>query len=860
MAIQIIGAPRAADETASPLPKVEVSFPQPGALPANAAVFSDDQVRAMLHHENSIVRGYAVEQAALREGEGEEWNRALIEKVNDSDDVVAADAIHALETRKYKAAAEAIAERFANGSTRIVISAARALGELSPERLLELVRARGRLEDEAYGATATAVACIGSNEVVDYLDKALNRSGALSPERRGALFGAALLSGSTALANRVIMLGLADSKKEEPEGASFPSRGALSAIAGMPLSMSRKQSGLELYDFARRVIESEILPLYTEEDRKNALEDALKKKNTAALLTSLGHVLELPEPPLAAGDRTVQSMPRRRRGLLAALLERKEEIGALDAAPAAVFVAAAAQSAAAIVAGGANDAFSPAIVAIVKALEANIDAHVLAAMNVEELTAFFKDKSERQMRRVHNILTHERTRQLGTLTRFANAIADAGHAQGLFEAAADIEDEGVHTAVIDAIARNREGAEAILVDALTRTPVEPKVALLALEAVDKVRTQRVATAIGRRFHELRELARPLLVRAVLRLGDERLIPLLESRAFPEEPEELAFALLSLANNAPKSERLDQAVARTLTPGAPENAEANVMLPLKCKNCKESLSYGFDRVLLDVESKDPYGDPAYVGDTTCKACGAIDQLEPTEQAGQIITSMMLDFLAAARRGPIRGTPLVAPAQTAYHGKRVGFAAALRSLDKEITESPESIRPRLHRARMRLILKRKGVEEDAAAVLAADARSPEGRALFASIAARDGDPAKSMEHALEALRLLRSDPPGRVYDADDPKALAASIEDLIVELERQGAPVPADADFTAARARRAAFDAERAAVPEDTQEDEENHTPAAPDSKVDNESLARAGRNDTCPCGSGKKFKKCHGKGK
>lgn len=858
MAIQIIGAPRASEDNDSPLPKVEVSFPQPGALPANAAVFTDEQVKALLHHENGVVRGFAVEQAAQREGE--EWSRALMEKVADADEVVASDAIHALEVRKYQGAAEVIGERFANGSTRLVVSAARALGELAPEKLLELVRARGRLEDEAYGATATAVACIGSSEVVEYLDKALNRSGALSPERRGALFGAALLSGSTALANRVIVMALADSKKEEPEGASFPSRGALSAIAGMPLSMSTKAAGLELYDFARRVIESEILPLY-EGERKDALEDALKKKNTGALLSSLAHVLELPEPNFAAGDRTVQSMPKRRRGLLTAMLERKAEIGALEAAPAAVFVAAAAQSSAAIVAGGANDAHSPAIIALVKALESTLDAPTLAAMNLEELTKFFKEKSERQMRRVHNILTHERTRQLGTLKRFANAIADAGHAQGLFEAAADVEDEGVHTAILDAVARNREAAEAIVVDALTRSPLEPKIAILALEAVEKVRTQRVGTAIGRRFLELRELARPLLIRAVLRLGDPKLLPLVESRAFPDEPEELAYALLSLANNAPKSERLDKAVARTLTPGsqAPE-AEANIMLPLKCKKCKETLSYGFDRVLLDVESKDPYGDPAYVGDTACKACGTVDQLEATEQAGQIITSMMLDFLQAARRGPIRGTPVVAPAQTAHHGKKMGFAAALRALDKEIADSPQSIRPRLHRARMRLILRRKGVEEDAQAVLEADPRSPEGRALFASIAARDGDPAKSMEHAVIALRSLREDPPARVYDADDASALADSIEDLIVELERQGAAVPADIDFSAARVRRSAFDAERAAVPEDTQEDEENHAPALPGSKVDDESLARAGRNDTCPCGSGKKFKKCHGKGK
>ena len=28
----------------------------------------------------------------------------------------------------------------------------------------------------------------------------------------------------------------------------------------------------------------------------------------------------------------------------------------------------------------------------------------------------------------------------------------------------------------------------------------------------------------------------------------------------------------------------------------------------------------------------------------------------------------------------------------------------------------------------------------------------------------------------------------------------------------------------------------------------------------EQLARAGRNDPCPCGSGRKFKRCHGRGR
>ena len=48
-----------------------------------------------------------------------------------------------------------------------------------------------------------------------------------------------------------------------------------------------------------------------------------------------------------------------------------------------------------------------------------------------------------------------------------------------------------------------------------------------------------------------------------------------------------------------------------------------------------------------------------------------------------------------------------------------------------------------------------------------------------------------------------------------------------------------------------EAQQAAANQDTREIEENHTPLVKDKMP--------GRNDPCPCGSGKKFKNCHGKG-
>ena len=47
------------------------------------------------------------------------------------------------------------------------------------------------------------------------------------------------------------------------------------------------------------------------------------------------------------------------------------------------------------------------------------------------------------------------------------------------------------------------------------------------------------------------------------------------------------------------------------------------------------------------------------------------------------------------------------------------------------------------------------------------------------------------------------------------------------------------------------AQQEAANQDTREIVENHTPLVKDKMP--------GRNDPCPCGSGKKFKNCHGKG-
>lgn len=872
MAIPIIGSSRPALEgETTPLPAIPRDFPPPGSAPPSKRALEDDRIEGLLRHENAFVRAYGVEQASRLEGE--EWSQAILSLVSDPDEAVASDAIHAMELRKYRPAIDAILERFRTASRDLVAVSASALGELAPERLLEAVRSRGRLDDEGYAATATALACIASSEVVEFLEKALNRAGALTPERRGALYGAALLSGNPELSSRVIGLALDDSKSEEPEGASYPTRSALAAIAGAPLPYSRRAAGLEMYDIARAALEADVAPLLAEPERA-ALEDALKSKRPGAVLAALAPVLRRPDRELPGEAAELGTMPRRRRGLLAALIARKDALDGLPLNAAAVFIAAAAHATSIIVAGDANDA--PALAALAKALEGDFDATKVASMPKDELRKLFETRTERQMRRVHGILTHETFRSATTLRRLASAVVEAGHGEGLLEAAADVDGTGLHEIAVKALSEHPERGEAILISVLERVPLEPKLARLALRAAEELRTERVALAIGRRFSDLREIARSPLIRAVLRVGDARLIPSIESRAFREEPEELAWVILSLVHGREKTGKLADALHRMERKSGvaahPEHAgeapERRVHVPLRCKRCKETLTYGFERILLDVEARDHYGDPAFTGDVECKACGAEEELEPTEEAGRILTAHMLQFLADAKRGEIEEAPLVSPAQTELRGRKMGLAAALRALDQEIQASPSSIRARLHRARLHLILKRRRIVEDLDAVLEADPRSAEALSLRAAVAARARDLGKAFELTAEALRWTLSDPPPRFYDIDDVRTFRENLEDYLLELESAtGASPPADLDLEAARSRRREREAlRRRRTTEDAEAARPRSASSAPSDNEDSSRAAtadtfeRAGRNDPCPCGSGKKFKKCHGRGR
>ncbi|MEQ8274768.1 MAG: SEC-C metal-binding domain-containing protein [Deltaproteobacteria bacterium] len=863
MAIHIIGANN--DEAAANvLPEPDADLPHPNGAPENRFVLEADRIRELLDHDNPIVRTFAIEQIGVRGDD--DLVEAAIAKVADEDPLVAMEAIGLLERKNAKGAVDAMKKRFEEATGDLAAQLASALGHLAPDTLLEAVRARGRLDGEAYAATATALAIIGSDEVVAFLDKALNRAGALSPDRRGALYGAALLSGNQGLAGRVIGNAIGDSKEDEPENASFPTRAALCVVTGVPIPYSRKEAGLELLDMARETLEADVVPLL-EGEQATALTEAMKVKNAGAILHALAPILEVDPPVEDTSDEAHElgSMPRRRRGLVAALVERADLIGGLELDAAGLFVAAATKAASIVIAGGGDESKSAGMIALAKTLGGEHDAAALAAMDEAALTKLFEQTAPRDMRRVLSVIVRETFLRGRTIERLLAAVLHGGHGEALVDAAAEVDEPSVHAAVVRAVSKARDKGEAAVLEVLGRIPLDERATTLALACAEELRTERIGLVCGRRFLDLRPHGRSALSRTLLRVGDPRLLPVLASRAFADEPEEVAWAVLALATGAEMDDKLKAAIDRTMAAREPEEREApQVRLPLECERCKETLWYTYKRVYLDVDAKDDLGDPAFVGDPRCKACGAADKLKPTPEGGQILTQHMMQFLQAAQRGNVDFDPLVTPAQTSVGAKKMGLSEALRTLEGDIAASPDGIRPRLHRARLLLLLERPNVDEDLDAVLATDATSVEAMAMRATLRFRSGEHDEAAKWATQALAHL--DAAGedvRLYDTDDRAAMVQHLEDYVVELETFGAKLPEDftVDLTAARRRRdeklsemkAMYEAQMAARQQ--QQRPANDAPAAPEGAAPD--FRGVGRNDPCPCGSGKKFKKCHG---
>jgi len=776
------------------LEEADVSLPPPGTAPEATHVLSPDDLRKLLGHEDELVRQFAVEQVVQRElGELAD---ALAERLGDVD-YVATPAVRGLEELKAKAHVPAIEAVFKEAKGEFLAACASALGTLAPEKLLPAIQGRGRLDDEAFAGVLSALAITGQEDAIAYLDRALTRANVQSPERRGALYSAALISGHGRLAQRTLGQAIAESDRDAPpEGGAYPARAALASVAGAPAGFARVEAGKELWRISDETLRREAGALLPAE-AAGAVEAALPRRDVSALLVALepATTLELPAP---SEDRreSLGTMPKRRQDLLRALIAQRGAIARLSEEAAALFAAAATRAVAVIgfAVLGEND--SPGIQAMVKASDGQLDVDLLNGPT-EALVERLRNMGERAVRPVVVSMSREVFRKVSTLRKLSIALLKAGHGRLVLDAAAETDENQVHGAVVQACVEAPAAAETVVVDVLQSRDADKGTVRFALLVATELRTERIALTLGRRFYELRAIDPVMTAQAVLRTGDGRLVPLLASRSFADEPEETALAVLALASGAevegPVAKALERVRSDAPSPGP-------LRVPLRCAHCEETLAYGFQHAYVDVEAKEGAGDPAFVGPMVCKACGERDRLEPTEETGQILTMHMMQFLNEMQAGQVQQTPLVTPGQTQVHGKKIGIAAALRQANEDVAASPQGVRPRLQRARLGLLLNRDSVEEDLQAVEEIDPSSVESKAMRAQLQQVRGDRTGAMATLAEVVRRLLEEDEPRIYDAEDAQGLRQSLEAFMLELADDGVPVPKDIDLSDAETRR------------------------------------------------------------
>lgn len=842
MAIPIIGESSA---TPTELPFPDIDWPAPSSADEATPILDEARVKALLSHDSPLVRAFAVRRLAASKGD----LSALIERIDDESPAVSRAAIDSLADAGQTSAIDKIADRFANTEGAIAAEAAVALGRLDPDRLLAALKTRKRLDDYTYAITTMQLARIESEDVQAYLSKSMNRAGALDAPRRVALYTAALLCGAPTLVRRVLGTAISDSRAEEKDGRTSPARVAIAAAAGLPASMAAQGAGASLLSSLQPESEDPI-----EEPAFAEFESAVRLRKPAEAIRAFGDLVGA--EPSERGSEELQSAVRRCGALLSALVDNADTIDGLAPEAAAIFAAAALDAGAVVRSGRKADALDPGAEALSKALE--IEPAALLDGTVQSLTEVVAAKSARDVRRAIIVLGGEPTPERTILDMVVEALLRGGHGVATLDGAAEAKTEHLAQSVLRIFPNAPRDAESAALDALERRPLEERPAGLALGLAAQLGTQRLALAIGRRFLDLRQADRFRLANAVLRMGDARLAPLVGARAYEGEPEEVAFVLLSLLAGEPKDGKLGETLARIeARDGEPERDE--LRLPLRCDKCDETLSYGFARVFVDPKATEKHGDPAFAGDVICKACGANDTLVPTESAIRMMTETMVSFLIDAEQGNETANPKVIPRRTRYNGREMSVAEALRQATQDVEASPESIRPRLRRARMRLLLRRSGAVEDANAALEIDGTSPEALYVRAGAKAQANDLPGAVEDLAAALRLVQADEEPRLYE-ETVETVERETGLSLLQLEELGASLPADLDLRDVRQMQAAAEAEMEAryrqQIEQRAQRQAIETPQ-PDAQGDVAAIQKVRRNDPCPCGSGKKYKKCHG---
>ncbi|MBX2810587.1 MAG: hypothetical protein KTR25_02205 [Myxococcales bacterium] len=798
MAVHIIGESPAGG-TSVVVPEPDVHLPGPENAEPVCRFFSPEQLGALLLHNDPIVRAFAVN--CISHKKPIDIPRAsLIQCLKDTDTYVCSTALDILAKHNVVEAAEPIGKLFIESQGPLAGQLATTLAKIAPAQFLSWVKQKGRLDDEVFSRVTMALAVSEDEGAHEYLTKAMRRSGLLKAERLTALFAAILVYGDRSLCANVLGQAIGESNAEAPGNGVFPGRVAVASLAGVQHEASRLSFGPDIYKEAQSIFTESVVPAL-EPQHAETLTKALPQQQTGDILKALRSLIEQASPPESnhPRDKELAEVAKRRQGMLMALTERTRDLERLEPQASALFLAAAAQAAALIASWKGLERTSPAILGLSKAM--GVEADQLLTDGITELTKHFEAQSSREMRRIHSILVREQCRRASTLQNFSEAITRSGHGAGLINALGESQDDTLRAIALTGMLEAEEDLETAIMEVLDEPELDPQSTTVSLECAEQLGTERLALTIGRRFFELRKIDKALTARALVVGADPRVIPLLKSRAFADEPEEGAWVVLSLVHNAPVEGDLAIAYKRVKALREPtEPGTETLQVELRCDHCQETATYTFERAFIDPEKSNEWGDPAFVGDVVCKACQSQDSLTPTPHGGRVLILHTLQGLQMAREG-IPGPTLVTPHRISVDGKPTGVAEALRRAHQRVEESPRGIRPRLERLHLRMTLKRSGMDEDLAAIRELDPHSIEADTIEATHLARQGQTSDAL-HQLTTIhdRILSEGDKLRLYEMKDATSLQQSIEALLLQLEDDGQKIARHINLGPARERR------------------------------------------------------------
>jgi tetratricopeptide (TPR) repeat protein len=290
-------------------------------------------------------------------------------------------------------------------------------------------------------------------------------------------------------------------------------------------------------------------------------------------------------------------------------------------------------------------------------------------------------------------------------------------------------------------------------------------------------------------------------------------------------------------------------------------EPGVRLSLRCKVCGRERFHLFPVVYYDMATarqKKPKYDPLVIPQrVVCPKCGAVDQYELGDMGQIAITADLLALKEPTLRQFLREDQRVKFMEFTSRWGPMHPLEAVERYQTEIARDPDNAVLHVGYGNVLKLLGRTNeAEAEFQRGAELDPGYPEAWVNLAYLAQDKGDYATAIAHWERVLAVLpqSNTPPQQRQEFLDLaneslRALRAGRKpDYVVEPPRLGKAKPSPAPATKPQPARPA----QGAPPKSKA--------SAPAKPMESRPIPRVGRNERCPCGSGKKYKHCHGRKK